>query len=191
MIWRSARPVASLSLVILAFAIAGCGSPVLSEVEGDGQTSREERAQSIDKSLICPVCPGETIDQAQVELAQQMRAIVRERLADGWSREQILQFFVDRYGESVLASPPKEGFNLAVWVVPPATVAGAVILLTLVIRAMRRGRETGQGESHPAEQELEPYLSLVDRELGIPHSAGSEQAQDGSQEPDKPGVKNG
>ena len=82
----------------------------------------EAVAYSIDRSLICPVCPAETIDQAQVQLAKQMRALVREKLAEGWSREQILDLFVESYGEDVLASPPKSGFNLLVWVVPPVGV---------------------------------------------------------------------
>ena len=74
-----------LVLITLALATAACG--------GGRQPSLEERAQSIDKSLICPVCPGETIDQAQVQLAHQMRDVVRENLAEGWSRERILDFF--------------------------------------------------------------------------------------------------
>ncbi len=167
---RIAWPVALLGALALGLAIAACGSEV--------QPSLEERAKSIDSSLICPVCPGETIDQAQVELAHQMRAIVREKLADGWSREQVQQFFVDRYGESVLAAPPKEGFNLVVWVVPLAVAAAAFVLLTFVIRAMRRGgTPPGERSAPPMPQELDPYLSLVDRELGFP--------SEGPQEPEK------
>jgi len=143
----------------------------------------EEEAQSIDKSLICPVCPAETIDQAQAKLARHMRVVVREKLADGWGREQILQFFVDRYGEGVLAAPPKQGFNFVAWIVPFATVTAGAVLLFFVIRAMKRGSGTGQEEQPPLKEGLEPYLSLVDRELGIP--------QVGSQDLQKPGLKNG
>ena len=155
-----------LVLITLALATAACG--------GGRQPSLEERAQSIDKSLICPVCPGETIDQAQVQLAHQMRDVVRENLAEGWSRERILDFFVDRYGEGVLAAPPKSGFNLVAWLVPPVGVVGAFLLLLVVIRSMRRGGDVGSEEV--ADPELEPYLSLVDRELGI--------SQEGSQRQD-------
>ena len=97
-----------------------------------------------------------------------MRAVVREKLADGWTRKQILQFFVDRYGEGVLAAPPKSGVNLVAWVVPFAAVASAAVLLFFVIRAMRKGGQTREPEGSLMEQELEPYLSLVDQEMGIP-----------------------
>ena len=164
--WRQTWPAALLGLVALAFVAVSCGS--------DNEASLEARAQSIDKNLICPVCPGETIDQARVELAGQMRAVVREKLAEGWSRQQIFDFFVDRYGESVLAAPPKGGFGLVVWLVPLAAVPMAGVLLLFVIRAMRRGGAVSLDEGIASEGDLEPYLSLVDEDLGISHEATPE-----------------
>ena len=58
----------------------------------------ESQAQSIDRMLMCPVCPAQTIAQSQVEIALQMRAIVRTMLAEGEGRDDILLFFRDRYG---------------------------------------------------------------------------------------------
>lgn len=154
--------IASLTTLTLAVALTACGS--------EQQASLEQRAQSIDKSLICPVCPGETIDQAQVQLAQQMKAVVRGKLSEGWTREQILQFFVDRYGESVLAAPPKEGFNLIAWVVPPVAILAAAVLLFFVVLSMRRATKAKQQDRSPlSEQELEPYLAMVDQEMGLGH----------------------
>ena len=149
----------SVGLVTIIIAATACGSD---------ERTLEERAQSIDRNLICPVCPGETIDQAQVELAGQMRAVVREKLAEGQARAEILQFFVDSYGEGVLAAPPKSGFNLLVWVLPIVGVAGAATVLFFVIKAMGRGK-TGP-ETPTPDRELEPYLMRVDEELGIQHT---------------------
>lgn len=162
-------PLMLLGTTVLPFALIACSGQ---------EPSLEEQAYSIDRSLICPVCPGETIDQAQVELAAQMREIVRERLAAGWSREQILQFFVDRYGERVLAAPPKKGFNLVAWVVPIAVGAGGVLLLAFVIRAMRRAGQTRQGDGPVSEQGLEQYLSLVDQELELSRGSAHEPEKD-------------
>ena len=153
------RTSATLGLIILVFLLGACG--------GRQEATLYERAQSIDKSLMCPVCAGQTIDQSASLLARQMKAIVREKLADGWTRDQTFQFFVDRYGEEVLAAPPKSGFNLVVWVVPFAAVVAAAGAVILVIRAMRRSAVTIQEDGPPAEAGLEPYLSLVDHELGI------------------------
>ena len=99
----------SLVAVLALLAVACQGSSV--------EPSLEEQAQALDKQLMCPVCPSETIDQSQVELAKQMKATVRERLEEGESEQEIKDFFVDRYGDNVLAAPPARGFNIVVWVV--------------------------------------------------------------------------
>ena len=137
-------------LLLVAVAAAACTDTV-------AQDDLERRAQRLDRTLICPLCPSETIDQSQVLLAAQMRAQVRERLAEGWSEEEIRQYFVDRYGERVLAAPPREGFH---WLV-----------LFWVVREMQARRRTPQAaRGHTAEVRddaaLAPYLALVDRESG-------------------------
>lgn len=171
MSWQFTYPLAPLVTIIFLLVAGACG-------EGS-QASLEQRALSIDRSLICPVCPGETIDQSQVELAKQMRALVREKLAEGWSREQILDFFVQRYEEKVLAAPPKEGFNLIAWVVPPAAMVTAGFILFLVVRAMRRTGPKGEEEGPLEEGDLEPYMASVDRELGLFNESSQEAKKGG------------
>ena len=151
-----------LSIAGIAVLAAGCAS----QPETLTAEEMEEEAQGIDKSLMCPVCPSETIDQSQVQLAGQMRDIVREKLAAGESRDEILQFFVDRYGTAVLAEPPRSGFNLLVWVAPPVALLAGGLVLFAVLRAMRGPRESDEPEGvRPDEAGLEPYLSAVDRDI--------------------------
>lgn len=149
-------------LLLVSAAVAAC-------TETAAQDDLERRAQRLDRTLICPLCPSETIDQSQVLLAAQMRAQVRERLAEGWSEEEIRQYFVDRYGERVLAAPPKQGFNLLAWVVPPVIVIASLLVLVWVVRQMQARRRTpqaspGQTAEVRDDAALRPYLSLVDRE---------------------------
>ncbi|MBI2866373.1 MAG: cytochrome c-type biogenesis protein CcmH [Chloroflexi bacterium] len=143
----------------------------------------EERARALDKRIICPVCPGETIDQTQAEIGKQMRALVREKLAEGWSDQQVLDFFAERYGPSILAQPPRQGFPLLAWLGPPLGLLLAVVVLGLVLRAMRRSAATLQPEPLPRPEELTTYLSVVDREL----QAGSESPEKKGQRHQSPG----
>jgi cytochrome c-type biogenesis protein CcmH len=110
----------------------------------DGLTALERRAYEINQAVMCPVCPGESIDQSQNPLAVRMRGIVYDRLSQGWTEQQIKDHFVESYGDSVLLAPPASGFNLIIWVVPPIAVAGAAFVLFLALRGMRRGRESGE-----------------------------------------------
>ena len=149
----------SIAAVLALLAIACQGSTA--------ELSLEERAQTLDKELMCPVCPSETVDQSQVELAKQMRAIVRERLADGESEQEIKDFFVDRYGDSVLAAPPTRGFNIVVWVVAGLVLPIAAASLVVALRVMRRRGEAASAPARPKTdaEELETYLSKVDEEI--------------------------
>ena len=152
------RRLAAGSLVssMAALALLACTTAV------SPLSPEEQRAQGVDQSLICPICPGETIDRSQVQLAKDMQVIVREQIDAGRTDEEIRQFFVDRYGERVLAAPPREGFHWLVWAVPPTGIALGLLALFWVTQLMGRRPP----ESQPADGDLAPYLQQVDRELG-------------------------
>ena len=106
----------------------------------------ERRAHELNKTIMCPLCPGESIDQSQNPLSAQMRAAVDEKLAEGWSDDQIREFFVERYGPSVLLEPPREGFGLMAWIVPPAAFAAALAGLLAAIKWMSSRAPEGGGD---------------------------------------------
>ena len=83
-------------------------------------------------------------------MADQERAFIRDRIAEGMTKEQIKAALVEEYGPDVLAEPPSEGFDIAAWLVPAALVALAALGIALVARRWRRT------ESAPAGPELDP-----------------------------------
>ncbi len=80
----------------------------------------EARAREISRSVRCPVCQGESIDDSNARISRDLRIIIRERLVAGDSDQQVLEFLVARYGEYVLFDPPKSGMNLVLWLAGPA-----------------------------------------------------------------------
>lgn len=129
----------------------------------------EARAQEINKTVMCPVCPGESIDQSQHPRATAMRAVVDEKLAEGSTNDEIRQYFVERYGPSVLLEPPREGLNWLVWIVPPVGVLAAAIALYLVLRmAVRPNSSTDASPSGMAtlnDNERDDYFRRIDAAL--------------------------
>ena len=128
----------------------------------------EQREHALNKSLMCPVCPGESIDQSQVALAVQMRGVVREKLAAGWTDEQVREFFVERYGPSVLLEPPTEGISLAVWLVPPIGVVAAIGVFIVVLRSMRRRPEPVNDNvivDAVSDEDLHPYFERIEESM--------------------------
>lgn len=183
-----------LALVVMALPSAVFAQTPPADTAQD--EALEQEAQAIDRMIMCPVCPAETIDQAQVEISFQMRAVVREMLAEGRTREEILDYFADRYGADILAAPPKSGANLLAWILPIVGVAAGLGALYLVIRAMTGGKParvpaTPAAPEDPAsgaaseiitepqtdDPELSPYLEIVDRRLASRRSMRPEPGQ--------------
>ncbi|HEU0166213.1 MAG TPA: cytochrome c-type biogenesis protein [Chloroflexota bacterium] len=82
----------------------------------------DDEALAIENQLQCPVCENVTVAYSTSTLAGQMRQVIHDKLAQGESRDQIVQYFVDRYGEAILTQPPKHGLNLLVWLLPAAGI---------------------------------------------------------------------
>ena len=67
----------------------------------------EARAHALAVSLKCPICAGESIAASQTDLAEDLRRLIANEIADGSTDEEILALFVDSYGEQVLLDPPE------------------------------------------------------------------------------------
>jgi cytochrome c-type biogenesis protein CcmH len=97
-----------------------------------------------------------------------MKLVIREQIAAGKSNQDIRDYFVARYGESVLASPEASGFNLLVWVMPAVIAGGGGLAVFWVLKNMRRksALATAEASARMADQRLEKYLERVDAEIG-------------------------
>ncbi len=95
-----------------------------------------------------------------------MTTLIEQKLAQGQSEEQIIQSFVDQYGEQVLASPPKRGFNLTAWILPFAAILGGG---GIIYMALKKWVWQGRQSATPAEAEVEEgdeeYQSRLKKEL--------------------------
>jgi cytochrome c-type biogenesis protein CcmH len=150
----------SIGLALLALLLLPQGVFAQSPEEEE----LEKKAQEIYRSLMCPLCPGQTIAESQTELSRQMRELVKKKLRQGESKEEIIQYFVSRYGESILAEPRKKGWNLILWLFP-----GAFITLgaTLVYLRLRRWSTPARiaTEAPLEEVELAKYRERLEKEL--------------------------
>jgi cytochrome c-type biogenesis protein CcmH len=144
---------ALLALVLAAAAGASEQKPTLAELE---------------RELICPTCQT-TLELSNAPVAERMRAFIRARIAAGDTKSEIKAALVEQFGESVLAAPPKKGFNLLAWVLP---LVGAALALGLLAVALVRWSRTRPETAGPAPASanggppLDPELERrVDEEL--------------------------
>lgn len=143
------------SLVILA--VLWAWPPALHAV------SLEEQTHGLAAELRCPVCQNLSVDDSPSEMATQMREVIREKLKDGESPEQIRAYFVSRYGEWILLAPKRQGFNWVAWLLPFGAILGGLGVIGWVVRrAIVRGRAPREEELHP----LDPrYARRLEAEL--------------------------
>ena len=118
------RKILSAGLLLsLAFFIAF-------QVDAD---TLEDQIAEISGELMCPVCEGQSVAESNAQLARDMRAVIKTKLLEGKSKEEIIDYFVSSYGETILASPPPRGFSVILWLLPVLSVliGGAIILRTV------------------------------------------------------------
>lgn len=120
-----------LTLVIASFGVAVAYAD---EHEADALYTRQSR---IADKLDCPVCQGQSVKESNAPLAQQMRALINEKIGDGASDEEIFDFFAARYGVGILRDPPKQGLALGVWLGPIVAVAAGILAVGVVLLRRR------------------------------------------------------
>ena len=160
-LWQKVSPTTIRKLLIVVGGLTvlcgfACG---VTEISTD-----EERVVKLNKTLMCPVCPGESIDQSQNQLAGFMRELVSKKVEDGLTDEDIKQYFADRYGPSVLLDPPVEGFTAIAWAVPPTVAVIVVIALYIALKLMSRNSKTSRMNSEPSGVR-QKHVDFVEEEL--------------------------
>jgi cytochrome c-type biogenesis protein CcmH len=148
----------------LARAFAAAGLFGLLALSAAAAPVDEHTVRAIAADLRCVVCQSLSVADSPSETANQMRGIIRERLAAGDTPEQVKAYFVDKYGLWILLAPPRQGFNLLVWIVPFAGLAAGLVVLAVLLRRWTR-RSTGVG-SPPAIVVDEAMRARIAREIG-------------------------
>jgi cytochrome c-type biogenesis protein CcmH len=141
---RIALQCVALALLVVAPASASEQHPTPAELESE---------------LVCPVCET-TLDSSDAPVARLMKARIRERIAAGDTKSEIKAYFVDQFGDGVLAVPPRRGFDLVAWLLPLAGLGvGLVVVGALAWRwSRRRDDEVAGSEGEPLDPQLERRL---------------------------------
>ena len=152
-----------LTLLLVMLALLGSTVPVLAQDGDDGVTDDEVNA--IAKQLFCPVCENIPLDVCPTQACEQWRGVIREMLVEGYSEQEIKDYFVAQYGDRVLGVPPATGINWVVYIFPPlAFVVGAIILFVAIRRWKVEAPETAD-PGLPPELEDDPYVARLEEEL--------------------------
>jgi cytochrome c-type biogenesis protein CcmH len=144
-----------MKAILVALAI-GLAATTVGAVEPDEVLKDpvlEARAREIGKELRCLVCQNQSIDDSDADLARDLRVLVRERLTNGDSNQQVVDYVVSRYGDFVLLKPPFKASTYALWL-GPATLA-TIGVIAVVVFYRRRGAASVAAGAPPPLSEAE------------------------------------
>ena len=95
----------------------------------------EKRVTALAEELRCLVCQNQTLAESNAPLAEDLRNQLRERMREGKSDKEVVDFLVERYGDFVLYRPPLKGTTVLLWFGPLLLLAaGFAVLMRRVLR---------------------------------------------------------
>jgi cytochrome c-type biogenesis protein CcmH len=147
-------PAAALVTLVAAWAaLVVCAGAALAAPGGQaGEADLDRAAREIGRVLKCPVCQNVSVADSPSDLAQQMRDLIRRKLEAGESRDEIVAYFVERYGHEALLDPPRSGVFQALWWGSGAIAVGGAVAVATTLRRWMRAARRGMA---PAAPELE------------------------------------
>ncbi len=131
----------------------------------------EDTVTDVGEGLMCMCGCGALLTSclhAECGVQKEMIAYIEQALDRGESSGQIAAYFVSRYGEEVLSTPPKKGFNLLAWIIPfAALLLGGGIVYLVLTKWVRHGQEVVPAHREPDLQDGqdEEYRERLEREL--------------------------
>ena len=126
----------------------------------------DDEVNAIAKQMYCPICENTPLDVCPTQACAEWRELIREKLEEGWDERQINAYFVQRFGDRVMAVPPAQGINWLVYLVPPIAILAGLVLVFRSFRSWGgpnlRASQIDPGESDP---KVHPYMEQMEEEL--------------------------
>ena len=115
-------------------------TPFAESIEASGFETQEQQSRytQLIENIRCPVCQGQSIGGSNSDLAQDLRAKVRDMILDSQSDSEIYLFMVERYGDFVVYKPPVNSKTYVLWFAP---VLVLIISLLFLFRSTRANKE--------------------------------------------------
>lgn len=152
----------------LAFFLALAAALILagSVWAQDPQPVTDDQVNAVAKELYCPVCENIPLDVCPTQACAQWRELIRLKLSQGYTTEEIRTYFAEQYGDRVLAAPPLQGFNWVFYVLLGVFLVLAVFVYLRVLRNLKAKPVVGDAVTPQAPAaKQDNYLKQMEEEL--------------------------
>lgn len=137
------------SLAFLLLVLVFLSAPIAAKeaVPAAADPVLEKRVMTLAEELRCLVCQNQTLAESNAPLAEDLRNQVREKMRQGRSDKEVVDFLVERYGDFVLYRPPLKATTILLWFGPPLLLAVGFAVLLRRVRRRRQADDTGTTEA--------------------------------------------
>ena len=160
--WQRGRPARMRQKTV---ALPGCiaAAILLWSVVSFGAETKQaaDKAREIEDNLIAPCCWSQPVSEHDSEIAQQIRSEVSDMVAAGKSRDEILNYYVSKYGERILVTPRAKGFNILAYILPWAALLIGAWFLIVLFKKLRSPVPAPAPPSLPDSH----YASVIEKEM--------------------------
>ena len=127
-------------------------------------TPSADDINSIAGNMYCPVCENIPLDVCGTEACEMWREEIADLLILGYSEDEIYEYFYERHGDMVLATPPLIGFNWLIYIIPPIVLIVGTVFLIRFLRSTTK-KTSNQVKMEKPQKLDDPYLDKLEDEL--------------------------
>jgi len=147
--------------IIIALSLIAAGSVFGQEPV---PTPSADEVNSIAENMFCPVCENIPLDVCGTEACEMWREEIADLLMLGFSDDEIYEYFYERHGDMVLATPPLKGFNWLMYIIPAVALIVGTVFLFRYLKNTTKQTAAEEIEEKPDEIE-DTYLDKLEEEL--------------------------
>ena len=128
----------------------------------------DDQVNAVAGELFCPECENIPLDVCPSQACADMRAEIRQMLEQGWTKGQIKNYYVERYGDRVLGAPPARGWNWLMYVIPPVAILAVAWIFYNSFRTWKRSsltKDTQSPEIQSPPAVADDYVARLEAEL--------------------------
>lgn len=162
---KKLRRYATISAIVLFTLFLLSVFPVDVTAQEENPVTDDE-VNVVAKELYCPVCENVPLDVCPTTACAQWRELIREKIREGWTPEEIKVYLAEQYGDRVLSEPPRTGINWLVYILPPALILAGAVYLGLNIRRMKKSpANSATSQQTETIQPQDEYMKKIEAEL--------------------------
>ncbi len=99
-----------------------------------------ELQQEIYKNLRCLVCQGQSVADSNSDFAQTLKLVVKDKIKEGKSKQEIYDFLANKYGEWIIYKPKFNRYNFLLWFLPYLVLVFGGIIIFILLKKRKNKR---------------------------------------------------